>query len=427
MLDRFLTTVVPFLALMLLPNSFVQAAGKGCGVTLANRAAFAPSSRPTYEEIINFTPAVHATDFLSEDGFLHIPSETTEAENINFLEPTRITLHFALGELVRPHPRPLKGTISWDKKKFAFVVPLRHLMPQALNIHTYDTFVVGNFKMVSEGTLIVPEGYKVPSRVASKVRYYKSSENLRDVVDEVIRTEKLWSFKMFDSYDGKFSSPTEAIAARAIDGNGQNVNSIKFFQEILKRHPYLSFGTAVDSARGNANLLGILGMNVGLTLMSLDRTIDSLKIIQKSVATLASRIREAYESAPIKIRQEIDGFLLGTSNFMNLVEADIYARATYNLSICGPDMVEHLVTFRNNRQALYMEIQKLIRQNDRRFVSGRIFDRLFKPLNQQMLAHYLSWMTLTEALQFVSDNKTLLPSDFDFNAFAVTFAELQQS
>lgn len=64
----------------------------------------------------------------------------------------RKTVHFALGELVRP----VKELMDWEDCPYALVTSLRNLLPQLLNINCYDTFILGDFRLHPDIYLILP-------------------------------------------------------------------------------------------------------------------------------------------------------------------------------------------------------------------------------------------------------------------------------
>lgn len=100
------------------------------------------------EELCEKLFAVHATNKLPAEGILYagFGGARFTHEVGNHLYPNvRWTVHFALGELVRPVG---DDWMNWENSPYAVVTPLKSLMPQLININCYDTFVLGNFKKV---------------------------------------------------------------------------------------------------------------------------------------------------------------------------------------------------------------------------------------------------------------------------------------
>lgn len=82
--------------------------------------------------------AVHATDHFPKDGILHAGYGVHE-EIPEWVPNVRCTLHFSLGELVRPVGTGEEQWMTWENKLFAIVVPLENLFPQLINLNCYVT------------------------------------------------------------------------------------------------------------------------------------------------------------------------------------------------------------------------------------------------------------------------------------------------
>ncbi|MBS4168083.1 hypothetical protein [Parachlamydia sp. AcF125] len=198
--------------------------------------------------------AVHATNHLPEDGILRPFSElmnalpdTSEVQET----PSAIsnTIHFALGELVRP-----RIGFSRESHTIAVLTPLGTLMDQAVNIFAYDTFITQKWALKPESILLVPDEENLPNGQDlpfTVVRYNKNEKNLRTAIDEIIQDRGGLAFKMLDN-SGILGSP-------ALLDEDINVNTPFFFKNLLEEYEgKLSFGDHSHSSTGDASLLGLI-------------------------------------------------------------------------------------------------------------------------------------------------------------------------
>lgn len=183
--------------------------------------------------------AVHATDVFPADGVAKAGFELDEnapKEIPNF----RCTIHFALGELVRPLG---DDWMSWEDKKYAVVTPLKQLYPQLVNLNCYDTFILGDYVLDEEAVLIAPKGTKVDG-ISVTIFEYDSDSTLREAVDTLIASKGGWKVTML-------SEDLEDKYPPAI-WNGVNINTPDSFQPILEELPHLSLGLRFDPHHGEA-------------------------------------------------------------------------------------------------------------------------------------------------------------------------------
>jgi hypothetical protein len=102
---------------------------------LDKNESFTPFST---EILLDKIYAVHATRCLPDPDYLRAGFSL---DNVSPLEKTmmpkaRQTLHFALGELVRP----VEGFMSWEDCRYAVITPLQVLLPQLILIVTIPLF-----------------------------------------------------------------------------------------------------------------------------------------------------------------------------------------------------------------------------------------------------------------------------------------------
>lgn len=208
--------------------------------SVPSRPSLEPGWKPSVEELREKMFAVHATDTIPSNGFLKAGAQHRDPDQRS-KEPAsfRPTIHFALGELVRPH-----GRASWEDKPFAVVLPLKSLEPQMTNLAPHDTFIVGDFRLPPGAIFLAPEGTQVdglPEHV--EVRTYQGV--LRDAVDRTIADQEGWSVRM--------QGVSTDDPARM--GN-EDINSPDFFASLLKSNPGLSFGSHISSEVGEAYRFG---------------------------------------------------------------------------------------------------------------------------------------------------------------------------
>lgn len=148
----------------------------------------------------------------------------------------RSTVHFALGELVRP----VEGFMDWEECPYAIVTPLRTLLPQLININCYDTFILGDLDLGPETFLLVPlEQYE---KVKSKATVIPYTSTLREAVDNLIAKNGGWHIVM-DSEDIE-----DELHPAYLDG--KNINIPEFFAPLKKNRPWLSVGLRFDPLEG---------------------------------------------------------------------------------------------------------------------------------------------------------------------------------
>uniref|UniRef100_A0A6C0HMV6 Uncharacterized protein n=1 Tax=viral metagenome TaxID=1070528 RepID=A0A6C0HMV6_9ZZZZ len=193
--------------------------------------------------------AVHATNYFPEKmkiisgGVFNNKSDDTTA---------RGRIHFALGTMAMPHGHSrdqIEYDNTWENKKYAIIVPLGHLVNQLLNLNCYDTFILGNYNILPDSIIIIPDDEKrihhdIPDTM--KVETYTPGTPIRQTIDEAITKYKYWNIKMENECF------TDSIATIIGDDTNTNVNTSIFFESFLSKYPYVSWGSDADSEIGTA-------------------------------------------------------------------------------------------------------------------------------------------------------------------------------
>jgi hypothetical protein len=193
------------------------------------------------DQLLDKIYAVHATHILPDSDYLRagwVMEHCSPVQKVLFPQ-VRATVHFALGELVRP----VEGVMDWEDCPFAVVTPLRYLLPQLINVNCYDTFILGDLKLGPDTYLVLP--VEIAERVESKaamVTYDPQTTTLRQAVDELIDVKGGWHIEM------KSDDVEDVLHEAYLDGN--NVNTMEFFAPIKESCPWLSVGLRFDELDG---------------------------------------------------------------------------------------------------------------------------------------------------------------------------------
>jgi len=141
---------------------------------------------------------------------------------------------------------------TWEKNEYAIVLPIGAIEPQLANLFTHDTYAIGDVKLGSDATVVVPEGTDL-SALPQGVPIYQydpSIVSLRQAIDSVIENRGGWHFRMNDNDVGMERAPSML--------GDNDVNSPSFFREYLRENPQISFGTHLWSLRGEAYRYGCI-------------------------------------------------------------------------------------------------------------------------------------------------------------------------
>lgn len=293
---------------------------------------YSAENPPPLEVLESKIFAVHATPILPKDGVLKAGAIDISYDKKWQDEPPsfRPTIHFALGELVREHQN-----ISWDKKPFAVVIPIKALESQLINVFPHDTFVLGDYKLTPEAILLVPRGTNV-STLSQDVQVveYGSGTNLRQAVDQVIRDKNGWSVRM---------EPEGVTIGSVAYVEDAEINSADFFQSLLERFPHISFGTHLNSERGDAFRFGLIEQGLNQIMRTYSGNWFSFSTIQvqfhKSFVThnlikLEAFIKHAQGLTPGALRAFEDK-KQKLAGWMNIIDADMELRVRLGKTLSG--------------------------------------------------------------------------------------------
>ncbi|WP_059360143.1 hypothetical protein [Parachlamydia acanthamoebae] len=245
---------------------------------------FNQNLKPLSVELKNRIWAVHATKYLSDDGILHPFTEpaatfANPSKSEKALPAISNTIHFALGELVRPH----KGG-SWDSRTMAVVTPLSTIIDQAVNVFAHDTFITGNWALKPESIVLIPEEDDTPEwqdPPFTIIRYKKSEKTLRKAIDDIIKDQGGLSFRM--------QNQSVLLGSYAMLDNDININTESFFENLLQEYEgKLSFGDHTHSSTGDAYALGMMRQISGLMMD------DLLNADEDSLSEMSSDQRYVY-------------------------------------------------------------------------------------------------------------------------------------
>ena len=231
------------------------------------------------DQLLDQVYAVHATHALPDQAYLRAGFATDELTPVQkaFYPHIRKTVHFSLGELVRP----VEGFKSWESCPYAVVTPLRSLLPQLINLNCYDTFILGDLKLTPETYLVIPVTMACKSQ-ATLVTYDPSQKTLRQTVDELIASRGGWHIVM-DERDIE-----DALHEAYLEG--RNINTREFFAPIQEGRPWLAVGLRFDPLEGEH-----------YRLSQMER-----KLVAFAMAVL-SKDEDGGDVKDVEIKQIIDG------------------------------------------------------------------------------------------------------------------------
>jgi hypothetical protein len=212
---------------------------------------FDPSRRYDAETLSQRLFAVHATEYMPVNGVISVGGDPKP----RFLP----TLHFSLGEVVRPHSLAK----AWEAMPYAVITTLKSLEPQLVNLMPYDTYILGDFKLPPDAILVLPQGREHLAPAGIRIAAYDAQNtSLRAAVDQVIQDEGGWPVRGL-SDAGTMFHPTTI--------NGWNINTREFFQPVLDRNPGVSYGQHVEAEYGTGASFGALDVWLRGIFLRLER------------------------------------------------------------------------------------------------------------------------------------------------------------
>jgi hypothetical protein len=197
------------------------------------------------EDIVSKLAVVHATNILPVDDMVMKAGTASRADPSK--EYFRPTIHFALGELIRDVIVPRVEPHTWNKKRFAIIMPFKQLLEskQVASVNCYDTIVVGNFAVPDENEviLLIPEGefQDVDFGRRSVIAYDPNKEDFRSKIKSILLEHKYWDIELYDNRGQHQLLPADLME----QDQPVNINSAKFFQPVIDHYwnPLLCFGS----------------------------------------------------------------------------------------------------------------------------------------------------------------------------------------
>lgn len=359
---------------------------------------YSPENPPSLEVLESKVFAVHATPILPENGVLKAGAQDISAsDKWEGGEPPsfRPTIHFALGELVQEH-----SDWSWEENPYAIVSPLKNLESQLVNIFTHDTFVLGDLQLQKGMILLVPKGTDV-SKLSQgiEIREYDPKAGLRQAVNSTIQEKQGWHIHM----------RPEGLAIGSVAYiEDVEVNDSKFFQSLFEKYPHISFGTHLDSERGDAFRFGVIEQTLDKVMknysdhwlryntveVSFHRSliIHNLQILEQTIknSSINPQALDAFEEKKAK--------LLG---WLNIIDCDLETRQRLGKTFTGAsESVQKMVRARRNSPTKlrefvderYLELPDAVQESE---------------LLPTVLAEMLSSMSVQELEQFKTANEAV--------------------
>ena len=356
---------------------------------------YSPENPPPLEILESKVFAVHATSILPENGRLKagvrdiFASDKWQGDEPPSFRPT---IHFTLGELVQKH-----SDWSWEENPYAVVSPLKNLESQLVNVFPHDTFVLGDLQLQEGMILLVPEGTDI-SRLPQgiEIREYDPKKGLRRAVDSTISEKQGWHIQM---------KPEGAAIGSVAHIEDIEVNDSKFFQALFEKYPHISFGTHLNSERGDAFRFGVIEQTIGIVMKNysaywLRYSTVEVSFHRSLIVHNLQRLEQTIKNSPINPQtfEEKKAKLLG---WLNIIDCDLETRQRLGKTFTGaPESIQKLVRTRRNdpvklREFVderYLELPDAIQESE---------------LWPTVLAEMLSGMSTQELEQFRAENKAV--------------------
>lgn len=235
-------------------NKFIQQQQK---FPLIDTNSFCRALRPSSQELKSRLWAVHVSDYLWPDAVMtpFIKKLGTQVKE----QGHSITVHFSLGEMVRPH----SNYLNWKYRDVAVITPLSELTGKLAGIYPYDSFIHGEWKISPKAILIVSKGIKVPDNYSQNgikvVTFDPETSTLRKTIKKQIQENRGIHLKMVRNllHPG---SPAYLYGNKKL-----NVNNLEFFESLFQEYKDLSFGLDTMSLNNrNGYCYGMLRQFSGL-------------------------------------------------------------------------------------------------------------------------------------------------------------------
>lgn len=319
--------------------------------------------------------AVHATSILPKGNILRAglgrqPFQSTLAQRL--YPDLRATVHFSLGELVRPIQVGEK-IYGWEESPYAIVIPLKNLLYQTISLNCYDLFTLGSVSLDSEEvTLVIPEGdlSLLPEDRRYAVRTYDPAlKRVREVVDEVIEMKRGWHVRMSEGRSEDDLNPA------FVEGTRVDINHREFFSSLKSAYPHISIvGLRWRPLEGEGYLFGLLEQQTAPLIHALmdpsfsaeqPPVIDikdfenQLFALYETVAKIDRFVRESPYLMPQKMEYEEKRMAIETWLNILMVELELNRMLGKTLRGAPPKIWEEVDAWRHSLHTLRSQLWEI--------------------------------------------------------------------
>lgn len=331
-----------------------------------------------YNDITEKLFLVHATNILPNEGVIRAgfrQNPFSDPLATNLYPNIRDTVHFAIGEVVRPI-KVGDAIYSWNDSPYAIVMPLKNHLSQLVNLNCYDAFTLGTVNMdLEDTTVIVPE--KTAPSLPEKHKYTiwtydPKVKKIREAVDDVIRHKKGWVVRMLDNHC------EDDLSQACIEGTNADINHSEFFKCIKEEHPHISVvGIRWKPFEGESYLFGVselvtmpvikyllsgtfemaqqAGPVVEYTTEQLEEALHEMKATAEKIDRLVMTIPAAKD---INVLVEYEDKRYAWETWMNIVRVEIELNDSINKTLRGasPDVWDVVDAVRGSIDDLRSEL-----------------------------------------------------------------------
>ena len=362
-----------------------------------SRFEFSPENPPPLEVLESKIFAVHTTPILPENGILKAGARdaSTDREWQGDEPPSfRPTIHFALGELVQEH----RHYEDLKNSPYAIISPLKILEGQLINIFPHDTFVLGDLQLQEGMVILVPKGTdasRLPQGV--EVREYDPKTGLREAVDSMITDKQGWHIRM---------KPGDTAIGSTASIEDVGINDSKFFKSLFEQYPAVSFGTHLQSERGDAFRFGVIEQALHTAIRNYSRLFPGYSTAEASffrslIVHNVQELEQAMEHASLHPKalsafQEKKAKVL---DWLSVIDCDLEIRHRSGQTFAGaPEPIQKMIWAKRSNAT---ELRKFVDARQQELPQAVEED----DLSPMILAGMLSGMSTQELEQFKSENE----------------------
>ena len=301
-------------------NDLIQKSLDKEKTSLIDLKPFCLALRPSISELQKSLWAVHVSDYLWPDAIIKPFSKQLSTQERS--QGISLTVHFTLGEMVRPHNR----IHTWKFRRIAILTPLSEIWNQLVSIYSYDTFIHGQWKISPKAILIVPENLTVPSLYSEQgikiISYNSDKISLRKLIKNQIKEHKGIYLRMVRNllFPG---SP-----AYLFDDKKININNIEFFESLFQINKDLSFGPDVLSLNNKTGYCFGIIRQVSSKIKKLVRKDISDSSIEELYLYFEFVYSKIKEKLSLFEQEQIDNFLKDFKFCLNIKSKNIKYAAT---------------------------------------------------------------------------------------------------